>query len=88
VRRQARTAAMPPVVAVSFTPEDDGAVERRVRRLVALCDELIVASTESPRPGGRLQVVLASLVGVSVALALWTPLRVHTSIEQLLQAFR
>jgi len=88
VRRQARTAAMPPVVAVSFTPEDDGAVERRVRRLVALCDEPMVASTRSRQSAGRLPLVLASLVGVSVALALWTPLGVHTSLEQLLQAFK
>jgi hypothetical protein len=86
LRRQARAAAMPTILGASgFLPDEDGTVERRVRRLVALAD----GTSALPPRGWKTLLTLTVLFAVSlVAVAVWSPLAIHSAAESLLHSLR
>ena len=86
LRRQARVAPMPTTLMGSgFLPDDDDTVERRVRRLVAIADGPLA------RPARGWAAFLTAMVLFIVSLAavaVWSPLAIHSATESLLHSLR
>lgn len=93
VKLRRRTLALGPrpalaVAASRFVPDDDGSVERRVRRLVALADRALPPGVSTPPRSALALTVAALFLGSLVALGAWAPLAVHAATESLLQTLR
>lgn len=89
LRRCAVGASRPAVLGASgFVPDDDGLVERRVRRLVALTDRANLSPVDVRQKTRALPLALAALFVASLAaVATWAPLTVHVAAEAVLRAF-
>jgi Zn-dependent protease with chaperone function len=89
LRRSAVRASTPASIGVAgFVPENDGLVERRVRRLLALSDRPHPSSDGHRRGPGVVPLGVATLFLASlVAVATWAPLTVHLATEAFLRAF-
>jgi Zn-dependent protease with chaperone function len=83
-RRAQMPATLPALSTSSFLPEDDRALEHRVRRLLFLSDHPVVPRAVR-MPRGLAPVALTSLFVLSlVTVAMWAPLAIHAATESVL----
>jgi Zn-dependent protease with chaperone function len=89
LRRCAVRVSTPVVIGASgFVPDDDGLVERRVRRLLALTDGNISSCVVSHRRLSTFPLAVATVFLASLAaVATWAPFTVHVAAEAVLRAF-
>jgi len=81
--------AMPRLAVASFIPDDQGALARRVRRLIQLADCPPGEAAGSVTPLRRAVAAAILLFGVSLAVLIaWAPFAVHTATESLLGLLR
>jgi Zn-dependent protease with chaperone function len=86
VRRHALRVAVP-ALASSFVPENDGAVEERVRRLVML-DDVPASGGAGTAPRHVLPWASAILLVVSAGILAFAPLGVHTTTEAIFRVLK